>query len=168
MATLHTDRLVLRRAELSDIDALHEVFSDPRAMRYWSTLPHTEIEQTQAFVEAMQGLYDQGGSEYVVEHDGRAVGKAGVWAPPEIGFIFHPSIWGKGLASEATSAVIQQVFTATDLDHITADVDPRNARSIRLLERLGFTETGRAEATLTLGDEVCDSIYFALPKPNSP
>jgi RimJ/RimL family protein N-acetyltransferase len=45
---------------------------------------------------------------------------------------------------------------------LTADVDPRNLSSIRLLERHGFVETGRANGTWQVGDELCDSVYFRL------
>ena len=45
---------------------------------------------------------------------------------------------------------------------LTADVDPRNASIHRLLERHGFTETGRATGVWQVGDELCDSVYFRL------
>mgnify|MGYP003347797219 CR=1 FL=1 len=44
------------------------------------------------------------------------------------------------------------------------DVDPRNKASIRLLERLGFAETHRAARTWLVGEEWCDSVYFALTR----
>ncbi len=44
--------------------------------------------------------------------------------------------------------------------------DPRNAASIRLLIRLRFVGTGRAERTLPWDDEWCDSVYFAALRPN--
>ena len=154
----------MRRPEQSDQDDLHGVFSDPEAMRYWSTLPHSDIAQTAGFIAAMQGLHDREGSEFVVELDGRAIGKAGIWDRPELGFILHRAFWGRGLGSEAASAVIGHGFDTMALDEVTADVDPRNEASLRLLSKLGFEETGRATATLTLGDEVCDSVYLALSR----
>ena len=47
---------------------------------------------------------------------------------------------------------------------LNADVDPRNFASIKLLERCGFEETHRASGTWQVGDELCDSVYFALEK----
>ena len=43
---------------------------------------------------------------------------------------------------------------------VGAEVDPRNTASLRLLTRLGFVETGRAERTMQWRDEWCDSIYL--------
>ena len=38
-----TERLLLRRARMDDLEDLHQVFADPRAMRYWDSLPHEHI-----------------------------------------------------------------------------------------------------------------------------
>ena len=38
---------------LDDLDALHAVMSDARAMRYWSTPPHGNLDQT--FADAVEG-----------------------------------------------------------------------------------------------------------------
>ena len=162
MTELRTRRLLLRRPEHSDLDGLHGVFSDPEAMRYWSTLPHSDSGQAAGFIAAMQDLHDREGSEFVVELGGRAIGKAGIWDAPELGFILHRAFWGRGQGSEAASAVIGYGFDTMALDEVKADVDPRNDESLRLLSKLGFEETGRATATLMLGDEVCDSVYLAL------
>ncbi len=165
MVELRTERLLLRRPEHSDLEDLHQVFSDPAAMRYWSTLPHTEPAQTEAYIEEIQGAHDRLGSEFVVELAGCAIGKAGIWDAIEIGFILHRDFWGRGIGTEAASAVIDHGFSTMGLEEVTADVDPRNAASLRLLAGLGFEETGREKATLMLGDEICDSIYLAVSHP---
>ena len=79
--------------------------------------------------------------DFIVEHEGRLIGKAGCWRVPEIGYILHPDYWGQGLAFEAMSAVVPRLFARFDIPAIEAEVDPRNAASIGLLERLGFKET---------------------------
>ncbi|MBD3665480.1 GNAT family N-acetyltransferase [Sulfitobacter aestuariivivens] len=165
MAELRTSRLLLRPARTGDAAPLHAVFTDRDAMKFWSTLPHDDIAQTEAFVAAMINADRTQFSDFVVEHEGRVIGKAGFWQIPEIGFIFHRDTWGQGLASEALRALIRHGFTDLGLARIIADVDPRNAASIGLLTKMGFAETGRASATIRLGDEWCDSIYFALPRP---
>ncbi len=101
----------------------------------------------------------------MLDLEGEVIGKAGAWKLPEVGFILHPDHWGKGLAREAMEAVIAHLeATFPDLPQLTAEVDPRNAASLRLLGRLGFHETHRAERTLLWKDEWCDSIYLARPR----
>lgn len=162
---IQTKRLILRRARLEDAPDLHQVFSHPLAMRYWSCQPHEQIEQTQAFLSDMVGASPEISDDFIIELNGKAIGKAGCWQMGEIGFILHPDHWGQGLAHEALTAVIPHVFVSLPVDHLTADVDPRNKASLGLLKKLGFNETGRAERTFQLGDEWCDSVYLSLPCP---
>ena len=163
MTELRTPRLVLRRARPGDVDGLHAILSDKRAMKHWSTLPHESLAETQQWLDAMLAR-GPGFDDFVVELDGRLVGKAGAWRMPEIGYILHPDVWGMGIATEALRAVIPHLFAAHDAPALTADVDPGNAASIRLLEKLGFRETGRASRTFFIGGQWFDSIYLALAR----
>lgn len=165
MTELRTDRLLLRRARLGDLDAIHAILSHPDAMRYWSTPPHETVEQSRDWLEAMIAAPEALCDDFVIEFEGRVVGKAGCWRLPEIGYILDPDVWGRGFAAEALRAVVAHVFATHAIPAITADVDPRNAASLALLSKLGFRETGRAERTMLIGTEWCDSIYLALPRP---
>ena len=162
---IRTARLVLRQATWDDLEDVHRVMSDPRAMRYWSRPEHETFEESQGFVDLLCGCPGNGGDDWVIERAGRAIGKAGVWSPPEVGFLLHPDHWGRGYAFEAMAALIPLLFARHAVPVLTAEADPRNAASLRLLHRLGFRETGRAERTLLWRDEWCDSVYLALPRP---
>lgn len=164
---VRTPRLVMRRAEVRDLGAMHAVLSSPVAMRYWSTLPHTRLGETREWLKGMMASPDTESDDFVVEFEGRVVGKAGFWRLPEIGYIFHPDCWGRGLAYECLSALTARAFRRSDIDALTADVDPRNAASLRLLGKLGFMETGRKAATWLIGDEWCDSVYLELRRDGS-
>jgi ribosomal-protein-alanine N-acetyltransferase len=159
---LLTARLRLRRAAPEDVEALHEILSDPVAMRFWSSPPHRSLEQSRVWLDGMIADGPPLGEDFVIEHQRRVIGKAGCWRLPEIGYILHPRHWGQGFAAEACSAAIAHIFATYDLPAITADVDPRNEASLRLLARLGFAETGRATATYEIEGEISDSIYLAL------
>ena len=165
MDEIITERLRLRRARPDDLAAFHAILSDPRAMRYWSSLPHTDLEQTRRFLEATIDAPPAESCDYVLERDGQLIGKAGCWRLPEVGYILHPDHWGQGLAREALEAIIPHIFASYPIPAITADVDPRNAASLALLTRLGFVETGRAERTTQVGEAWCDSVYLALVRP---
>jgi RimJ/RimL family protein N-acetyltransferase len=164
---IRTPRLRLRRARPDDLAGLHAVLSDPAAMRYWSTPPHRNLDETREWLDSMMAAPKDESDDFIVEHDGRVIGKAGCWRLPEIGFILHRDCWGLGLAREALAAIIPYLFGRFAIPAITADVDPRNAASLALLRRLGFTQTGRAERTWLVGEEYCDSIYLALARPGA-
>lgn len=164
MIELATARLRLRRARPDDLDAIHAVLSDPRAMACWSTPPHADLETSRAWLAGMIASPPEVSEDFVVEWEGRVIGKAGFYRLPEIGYILHPDAWGRGLGREAVEAVIDHVFATRDLDSMTADVDPRNAASIALLTSLGFHKTGEAKRTYQLGEEWADSVWFALSR----
>lgn len=166
MTELRTARLVLRRARSDDLDDMHAVLSHPEATRFWSTPPHANIETTRAWLGGMIASPPELSEDFVVELDGRVIGKAGFYRLPEIGYILHPDCWGRGYGREALEAVIAHVFAARpEIGELTADVDPENARSLRLLERLGFERTGFAPRTWLVGGAWKDSVYLELKRP---
>jgi len=130
-------------------------------MRYWSRPEHATLDETRHWLRFLVEPAPDS-LDFLIETDGEVIGKAGAWQLPEVGFLLHPDHWGKGLAHEAMLAVIAHVeaeFPA--LPELTAEVDPRNLASLRLLDRLGFRETHRAERTLLWKDEWCDSVWLA-------
>lgn len=166
---IRTPRLVLRRVRPEeDFAGMHALLSDPVAMAYWSTPPHESEDQTRAWLAAMAETAPHEGDDFIIEYQGRRVGKAGFYRFPDIGYILAPDLWGQGLVAEALAPIIARVFERGALERITADVDPRNTASIRLLEKLGFAETHRAERTWLIAGAWCDSVYFALSREDWP
>jgi [ribosomal protein S5]-alanine N-acetyltransferase len=164
MIEIETPRLRLRPARASDEAPLHAILSDEVAMLHWSTPPHEHVERTREWLRSMIDIAPGEGEDFIVEHGGRVVGKAGLFRFPEIGFILHPDCWGRGLAREALEPVLDRAFEVHGLDRVVADVDPRNAASLRLLRRLGFLKTGRRERTYRIGGKWCDSVDLALDR----
>lgn len=166
MIELRTARLVLRRARADDLDGFFTLMSDPRAMRYWSTLPHASPAVTLAWLDQKLERTAAGGEDFVIERDGELIGEVGAGRLPDFGFMLRPDCWGQGYATEAAAACISHVFAAHPIPTLEADVDPRNAASLAVLEKLGFVVTGTAENTFLLGDEWCDSVYLSLARPH--
>lgn len=167
MTVLTTSRLILRRARSTDVDDMHRVLSDASALDYWSSGPHASRGETVAWIDAMIAAPPGASDDFVIEHEGVVIGKLGAWRLPEIGYIIAPAYWGRGLASEAMGAFLSHVFARPDVDRITADVDPRNLRSLALLERHGFVRTGYAAGTWNTHTGIGDSIYLELRRPGS-
>lgn len=164
---IQTRRLVLRPARDSDLDALHRVFSNHEAMRYWSHPAHDTLARTRDTLDGLIASYADTGLEFVLDRDGTVIGKAGMWRIGEIGYILHPDHWRQGLMHEALSALLPAAFARhATLAHLTAEIDPRNTASAALLTRLGFHETHRAERTIEIGGEWCDSSYWRLDRPS--
>jgi RimJ/RimL family protein N-acetyltransferase len=158
---IRTERLVLRRAKAEDAGPMHRILSDAVAMRFWSTLPHQSMAETEAWIASMIEAPPGESDDFIVESYGKVLGKVGAWRLPEIGFLFDPAIWGRGYAFEALTGFIGR-RRALGPGELTADADPRNLASRKLLEKAGFEETGHAANTWLIGGVWHDSIYYRL------
>ncbi|WP_349512985.1 GNAT family N-acetyltransferase [Erythrobacter sp. NFXS35] len=162
---IRTPRLLLRKVRpAEDFAAMHAILANPQAMAFWSSLPHESEDQSLDWLADMAAIPPAEGADFIVEYQGQPIGKAGFYRFPEIGFLFAPDVWGQGFASEAIYAVLANGFAEHGLEGALADVDPRNAASLRLLARLGFAETRRAERTWLIGDQWCDSVYLSVSR----
>ncbi len=162
--TLQTRRLVLRPMQQDDAKGLHAFFADSEATRFFSD-PHTEFEQTEAWVRGTIAADPARTREFTLLRDGQAIGKAGIWSSPELGFFLRRADWNQGLMREALDALVPHLFALMSLPRMTADVDPNNAASLKLLSHLGFSETGRAARTIQIGGKWADSVYLEKPRP---
>jgi ribosomal-protein-alanine N-acetyltransferase len=143
---LATARLRLRPLVEGDAAALHPMLADAELMTYSADGPLGSVDEVRSYLadEAEPGnqrtwaITHAGddraigwvsGSEADGEDDGGGV--------TEIGFILAREAWGRGIASEAVSAVIDRLF-AEGRRRVFADADTENTASIVLLERLGF------------------------------
>jgi ribosomal-protein-alanine N-acetyltransferase len=161
---IRTERLLLRRVRMSDLADFHDILRRPQAMEFWSTPPHPDMATTEAWMQSTVAR-PEGTVEFAVEHEGRVIGKAGGGEMPEIGYIFHPDYWGRGFAYEAMRAVVDCAFTTQPVDHLLADIDPRNVASRRLLEKLGFAYSHHADNTFCINGVWVHSDFYILPRP---
>jgi ribosomal-protein-alanine N-acetyltransferase len=163
---LTTKRLILRGPRPEDLNDMFEVYSDPRAMKYWSTPPHPDASVTGDLLNRRINHWGTGPFNFQIEMDGRYIGNAGNFHQTEIGFMLHPDHWRQGIVSEAMGAIIPHLWAVTDHAELTADADPLNAASVGLLTSLGFVETHRAKNTFCINGVWADSVYFKLGRPS--
>ncbi len=163
---IHTSRLILRPAQPSDAEQLNPAFGDPKVMRYWSEPPHKDVERTKEWIDKMTKAEQNGLTDFIItlEPESTPIGKIGVWQGDEIGFLLARQHWGKGLAKEALSSILPYLFKEENFEALTADIDPRNAASRRILEKMGFVEYEYKERTAEIGGEWVDSVYLRLTK----
>jgi RimJ/RimL family protein N-acetyltransferase len=72
--------------------------------------------------------------------------------------------WGQGYASAAVLLLVDESFKDTALHKLWARVDPRNRRSVGVLERAGFTLEGRLESHFVRRGERVDRLMFGLTR----
>ncbi len=145
---LETERLVLRRLVPDDLPALHALYRDPVARRFFPDGTRT-LEQTREELEwFLQGhpRHPELGLWATVERaTGTFLGRCGLlpWtidgvAEVELAYLIDPRRWGEGLATEAARAIVRHAHAALELDRLICLIDPENVASLRVAEKVGM------------------------------
>ncbi len=171
LPVITTPRLVLRWISENDIDGLYAVFSDPRVMRYWSSGPLPDREAAAAMqreIAAANLSNTMVKWGLALRESDFVIGTATLFnlnldnGRAEIGYAMGRAYWGKGYMHEALQALLSHAFEVLELRRLEADVDPRNAASIRTLERLGFQREGFLRERWHVNGELQDALFYGL------
>jgi len=148
---LQTERLQLRKMQVSDSASLFEIWSDPEVTRFMNVRCFTAENQATEMIQLLDDLsQDNKAIRFSIIHkeSGEIIGSCGYNAldfangVAEIGYDLAKSYWGRGYASEAVSSLVEYAFSSWKLKRIEAKVDPENQNSIKLLQKLGFMFEG--------------------------
>ena len=143
---LKTERLTLDSWSSSDWLAFKPIAIDAEVMRYITGgIPWTD-EQIQNFVNRQIILLSERGFcrwKLIEPSTGELIGFCGpgVWrdAPdPEIGWWLARHCWGRGLATEAARAALQDALERVRLEKLISIAMPDNTASIGIMKKLGF------------------------------
>ena len=168
---INTPRVVLRWISEDDIDSLYEIFSHPQVMRYWSTPP---LADRLAAAELQREIADGNETETMfkwglaLRDSNTVIGTTTLFnlnldnGRAELGYAMGHAHWGKGYMNEALNALVAHAFEVMELHRLEADVDPRNAASIRTLERLGFQREGFLRERWHVNGEIQDTLFYGL------
>lgn len=165
---LETERLALREWGAEDAEALFVMLGDAEVMRYVDVgRPWEDIGRVREWVEKLNVSYRaRGFSRWAVveKEGGLAVGSCGFALLPwsgeiDFGYMFRRDRWGRGYASEITSAVLRHGFERYGFKEVVASIAPENAASRRVLEKLGFVYRGNE---VMQGEEEESEIYVAV------
>jgi RimJ/RimL family protein N-acetyltransferase len=80
----------------------------------------------------------------------------------ELGYVFHPDQGGRGLATEATAALLDWGFEEFGLHRVYARCHGRNEASARLMARLGMRQEAHHVETYLFRGEWADRLVFAI------
>jgi RimJ/RimL family protein N-acetyltransferase len=143
--TLDTPRLILRRPAEADADGLAELYTDPRYMRFFGDGRTADHAAAWGAIAGSLGHWAlRGFGFFAVEEKatGRFIGWSGLLAPEgwpgvEIAWGIAPRAWGRGIATEAATAVRDDAFTRLRLKRLVSIIHPENTASIRVAMKLG-------------------------------
>ena len=127
---LRTARLALRHPVASDLEAVLRIHQIPEAVAH---NPSDAIEDRAGAGRLLQRWIDHF-------------------------YRFDPCVWGRGVASEAASVVVEWALARSPALPVIARVRPDNVASARVAIRAGLS---RVEGLDTLGEDGLDQIFVS-------
>ena len=169
---IETKRLMMRALTLTDAPAMYSYRSAPEVMRHQAWHPANEKE-IQAFIRKNRRLKFNTANTWVqlgiyLKPTNELIGDIGIHFLPldnwqvEIGFTISLKYQGKGFATEAVKQLLNYLFNNLRKHRVIASVDPENAASIRLLERVGMRKEGHFIKSIWNGKGWADDITYAI------
>jgi ribosomal-protein-alanine N-acetyltransferase len=174
MRTLRAARLTLIPVEARNARELWEVLNAPDLRKY-QDIPRVRAEEFERQVRARPRALRPGATgrfEWLV--------KAGEPRSPvgwislrvndrtpnvgEVGYSLVPEARGKGYASEALGAVIDETFATAELDEVQACIVPENVASRGVLDRTGFREDRILRSGAVIRGRHVDVLLFTLTR----
>lgn len=148
--------LVLEPLTVAHAPEMFVVLSDPAVYRFLDYPPPPSVDHLRGVYAAVEGRRSPDGRQWWLNWIVRAahagvIGYVQCTVTPSsrrcsVGFVFESRRWGHGHAGRATQAMLDHVGPSFAIERFVATVEVANARSIRLLARLGFTHASPDEA----------------------
>ncbi len=144
-------------------------------MKYWSSPPHKDEDQTKSHINNAIKNCDEGSSlqlAITLKSNDELIGTLSLFniheesRRAEIGYILASSFWGQGIMSEALSSFIKFCFETLQFNRLEADIDPDNQASSKLLKKHGFNVEGLLKERWIVNGKVTDSEIYGLLKSN--
>lgn len=170
---LTTERLLLRRIQPADVEAIYATLSDRDAMRFTGHPPIRTLDDARARMTQLDARYVRREAVYwgvTLQGEDRVIGSCSLhhfdegYHRAETGYELNRAYWGQGIMPEAISSILSYGFTELGLHRIEAIIDDRNEQSKRLLLKLGFTYEGNLRQRYLNRDCFEDEHYYGLLK----
>lgn len=171
---INTDRLFLRPINLDNVEEIFKYRSDAVSNKYQSWIPETTNDVSDFIndrVSAIIDLFDTWYQFVIIKKDDlKLIGDIGIHfldkneKQVEIGITLDKNFQGKGYATEALKQVIKYLFTDLKKHRITVSLDPRNVKSMNLIERLGFRKEAHFKESILSDGKWVDDLVYALLK----
>ena len=138
-----TKRCFLCEMTAADTDALYEILTEEETAKYLPAKAGSREEELEKLVSYTSYVYAFFGYGYwgvYLKETGELIGRAGFKEgeyPLEAGYVIKRSEWGKGYATEVLAELVRYAQEELDCIQIVANIDERNAASLRVAEKCG-------------------------------
>ena len=172
---LQTDRLILRRFVESDAEAMFQNWaSSAENLTYVTCDPHSDVEVTRNSIRNWVASYTNPNyykwAICLKENPEQVIGDISIVAMDEIdsscevGYILGKNYWGRGMMTEAMTAVLDFCFTQAGFQKVRARYASLNPASGRVMEKAGMSYLKTITNGVERKDYVADLIYYQIKK----
>ena len=171
--TIETERLLLRRIEMSDASDLLILRSDERMMKYIDRPRAQGIEDAEKLILLFEDLLQKNeGINWgiTLKGEARLLGTICLFKMQpenyrcEIGYLLHADFHRRGIMQESIAPVIDYGFNKMKLHSVQANVNPENIASIKLLEKNNFVREAYFRENYFYNGNFLDSAIYSLVK----
>jgi RimJ/RimL family protein N-acetyltransferase len=152
---------VLRKTQYADLDRLFDLQTDDEAGYMAAFVSDTWKDREAYFAKWKRFLMDDTVNSWTILVDGNIIGSIGTYVmfgETCIGYGIGREYWGQGYASRALALFLQQVEARPLHGRAASD----NVRSIKMLEKAGFIQTGTERAFALARNEEIEEFIFRL------
>jgi RimJ/RimL family protein N-acetyltransferase len=149
MKILETQRLMLRRLVVDDLDDLFALYRDPEIRRYFpeGTLTYEETkEELEWFLHGHPTRPELGLWATIHKESHRFIGRCGLlpWVidgqpEVEVAYMIDPAFGRQGLGTEAARAILDYGFNQLGLLRLICLIDAENVASIKVATNIGMS-----------------------------
>lgn len=170
--TIETERLILRRFEYSDDDAMLRYWiADEKIQFMYSEPVYSTKEEVDELLKKYIGSYEN--KDYyrwaiILKSSGECIGQIAYFLVDsknhfaEIEYCIGSDFQCRGLATEATKAVIEYGFNKINLHKVQICTKTINKASKRVIEKCGFTYEGTLRDYFYMNGEYVGRLYFSM------
>jgi len=168
--SIETDRLIIRKMKMDDIDDIFCFTSDPEMLKFTPMYDLSKNKEgLSQYIKKVLKNYKDGNPEYwavVYKKINKVIGIVTIDISSkhrgDIGYAICRKYWGKGFATEAAKAIIDFGFNTLGLKRIEGACDPRNIASVKVLKKLGMKYEGLLKSYSCMRGEFCDRKLYAI------
>mgnify|MGYP001544458498 CR=1 FL=1 len=172
MDQFETPRLTLLPLQRSHAAELFDVLRDPEIHRFVARTPPASVGELESRYAQLESRKSPNGEEQwlnwaVEERSSRTlVGLIQITVLKDksalLAYLFSPAVWGRGYAAEGCTRILRELWDHSQVRTVEATTDTRNARSIRLLERLCFRFIEERESDDIIGGEKSREVVYRI------
>jgi ribosomal-protein-alanine N-acetyltransferase len=169
--TLESDRLLLRKLELTDALEVLSIRSDESVMAYMDSERQSTVEQSERFISMKLNMYQENTGIFwaIIEKSTNTfIGDFSFFkvdhknSRGEVGYTSKSEFWGKGYMQEAMISILSFGFRELKIHSLEAHINPGNDKSRAILTKMGFQKEAYFRENHYYDGKYLDSETYSL------